>query len=157
MIIKERLRWHIPFGSCSIPNFKLLLQLTNLFNCFIIFIFHGFALAIKLKLTQTEVDEKSTFGILVIQKVAGFDIPMHNPIIGKMLDCLKHAVHVILDFGQIHIVQVRQKWLTLLVSENQRHLAFETISLDQFCNIVFATKNEKMCEGRTEKILTLNT
>lgn len=63
---------------------------------------------------------------------------MHDASVGQVIDGLDHAVHVMLDFCQVHVVEVRKERLALLVSEHQAHLAVEAVALDQLGYIVFA-------------------
>lgn len=130
MIVEEGLRWHIALGTRPISYLELLLQLSNLLDIFVFLIFHWFALSIQFELTQSKIDEKACLGVLVIQKVTGLDVPVHNSIIGEVLHGLQHAEHVMLYLFQVHLVQICQEWLTFLILENQAHLAFEAVSLN---------------------------
>ena len=63
---------------------------------------------------------------------------MHYAIIGQVLDRINHAIHVVLDFVNIHVVKISEERLRLLIAEHQGHLALQPISLNQLSNIVLA-------------------
>lgn len=54
---------------------------------------------------------------------------MHDSVVGQVLHRLQHAVHVVLDLDQRHVVQVGEEGMTLLVPEHQRYLAVEPVAL----------------------------
>lgn len=65
---------------------------------------------------------------------------MHDAIVGQVVDCLKHTVHVMFHVAEVHVVKIRQERLTLLVPKDKRHLSLQPVSLNKLSYIVFSVE-----------------
>lgn len=72
-------------------------------NSFLVFFFHFFelfrknGLKLRVDLGQTEVNDHSSFGFRVIQKVSRFDVPMVDSELFQIFQANEKFVNVVLD------------------------------------------------------------
>jgi len=137
VVVKEGFGWHVAFGASSVSDLELLLEIADFFDSLVVFIFNWLPVGIQLELTQPEVNQKASLGVPVVKEIAGLDVSVHDALVGQVLNSLKHAVHVVLDLWQLHVVKVGEEWLRLLVSKYETNLALESIALNEFSHIRF--------------------
>ena len=65
---------------------------------------------------------------------------MHDSVVGEVVHSFQHAIHVVFYICKVHVVQIRQERLTLLVAEHERHLALESVALNELSNVIFAVQ-----------------
>jgi len=69
VVVEQSFGRHVSLGARSVSDFELLLQLTYFLHRLVVFVFHGLSLLVKFELTEAEVDEQPSLGVLVVQEV----------------------------------------------------------------------------------------
>lgn len=88
MVVEQGFRGHVPLGACPISDFELLLELADLLNCFVVFIFNWLPLTVELQLGKTKVNQEPSLCVSVVQEVRRLDVSMHNALVSQVLNRL---------------------------------------------------------------------
>ncbi len=64
----------------------LFLQLADLLNRLMILVLDGLAICVQLELAEPKIDQKTSFGISIVQEIAWFDISVHDALVGQFCE-----------------------------------------------------------------------